>query len=194
MFENQLQTRCAICVPGSLLAAVFLFARLPFVLLLIPVAVLFIGLTADPYHTHAIWYAMMNALGIFRIDRLAPEDLEIYTQQPHYFWLGEVRMSAILAGTFAVPMGIFLAGRTGIALAFILAMIVFMPLFVFLPKLIQRGMQADAQAVVEAFGKNEQVMKVIWALVIAMTGLGITKVLDPGMAHQVVGVLTSGGL
>ena len=70
-------------------------------------------------------------------------------------------------------------------------MIVFMPLFVFLPKLIQRGMQADAHAVIEAFGKNEQVMKVIWALVIAMTGLVITKVLDPGAAQQVVGVLTT---
>ena len=90
---------------------------------------LFIGLTAEPYHTHAIWYGMMNALGIFRIDRLVPEDLEIYTAQPHHFWLGEVGMSAMLAGVFAVPAGIYLTGRTGIALAFILAMIVFMPLF-----------------------------------------------------------------
>jgi hypothetical protein len=64
--------------------------------------------------------------------------------------------------------------------------------FEFLPKLIQRGMQADAQAVVEAFGKNEPVMKVIWALVVAMTGLVITKVLDPGMAQQVMGMLTTG--
>ena len=92
---------------------------------LIPVTVLFIRLTAEPYHTHAIWYGMMNALWIFRIDRLVPEDLEIYTQEPHYFWLGEVGM----AGVFAVPAGIYLAGRTGIALAFIAAMIVFMPLF-----------------------------------------------------------------
>ena len=160
MFENEMQTRCAICGTGVLLAAVFLFARLPFVLLLVPVAVLFIGLTADPYHTHAIWYGMMNALGIFRMDRLIPEDLEIYTRQPHYFWLGEVGM----AGVIAVPAGIYLAGRTGITRAFILAIIVF------LPKLIQRGMQADAQAVVEAFGKNEHVMRVCWALVVAMIG------------------------
>jgi len=63
---------------------------------------------------------------------------------------------------FAVPAGIYLTGRTGIALAFIVAMIVFMPLFVFLPKLIQQGMQVDAQAVVDAFGKNAQEMTVIW--------------------------------
>ena len=48
---------------------------------------------------------------------------------------------------FAVPAGIYLAGRTGISLTFIVAMIVFMPLFVILPKLIQRGMQVDTQAV-----------------------------------------------
>jgi len=55
--------------------------------------------------------------------------IAVYPRQLHYFWLGEVGMAAILAGTFAVPAGIYLAGRTGIALAFILAMIVFMPLF-----------------------------------------------------------------
>jgi len=54
-------------------------------------------------------------------------------------------------------------------------------------------MQADAQAVVDAFGKNEQVMKVIWTLVIALTGLVITKVLDPGMAQQLVGVIDLSG-
>ena len=102
-------------------------------------------------------------------------------------------MSAMLAGVFAVPAGIYLAGRTRIALAFIMAMIVFMPLFVFLPKLIQRGMQVDAQAVVEAFGKNEHVMRVIWALSVAIIELVITKVLDPGVAQQVVGGLTTRG-
>jgi len=53
-------------------------------------------------------------------------------------------------------------------------------------------MQADAQVGVYAFGKNEHVMRVCWALVVAMAGLGITKVLDPGVAQQVVRVLTSG--
>jgi len=48
--------------------------------------------------------------------------------------------------------------------------------------------------VVDAFGKNEHVMKVIWALFIAIAGLVITKVLDPVVAQEVVGVLTTGGL
>ena len=46
MFENERMTRCAICGTGLLLAAVFLFAGLPIVLLVIPVAVIFIGLVA----------------------------------------------------------------------------------------------------------------------------------------------------
>jgi hypothetical protein len=43
--------------------------------------VLFFSLTAEPFHTHAIWYGMMNALGIFRMDRLVPEDLAVYTRR-----------------------------------------------------------------------------------------------------------------
>jgi len=66
---------------------------------------------------------------------LAQEDLAVFTRQPHYFWLGEMGMTAVLA----VPVGCYLASKTGIALAFILAMIVFMHLFVFLPKPIPRG-------------------------------------------------------
>jgi hypothetical protein len=51
-------------------------------------------------------------------------------------------------------------------------------------------MQADAQAVIEAFGKNEQVMRVCWMVSIAIAGLVVTKVLDPGVAQEVVGVLS----
>ena len=53
-------------------------------------------------------------------------------------------------------------------------------------------MQADAEAVVEAVGKNEQVMRVCRTLVIAIVGLVITKVLNPVAAQQVVGMLTTG--
>ena len=43
--------------------------------------------------------------------------------------------------------------------------------YVFMPKLIQRAMKADTDAVIEAFGKNEQVKKVFWTLFVAMAGL-----------------------
>jgi hypothetical protein len=58
---------------------------------------------------------------------------EIYTEQPHYSWFVKVGRASFPAGTFAVLVEIYRAGRTGIALAFILVIIVFMPLFVFLP-------------------------------------------------------------
>jgi len=191
MFENEWQTRCAICETGVLLGAILMLAHFPVILLTVPVVVLFIGLTAEPYHTHAIWYGMMNALGLFRMDRLAPDDLEIYTEQPHYFWFGEVGMAAVLASVFTVPAGIYLAGRTGITLAFILAMIVFLPLFVFLPKLIQYGMKADTNAAIDAFGKNEQTKKVFWTLFVAMGGLELARVCDPASVQQIVGILTA---
>ncbi|MDO9324939.1 MAG: hypothetical protein Q7T80_08285 [Methanoregula sp.] len=64
-----------------------------------------------------------------------------------------------MAGVFAVPHGIFLAGRAEIPLAFIGAAVLFFQLFVFLLKRIQKATKADADAAIEAFGKNEQVKK-----------------------------------
>jgi F0F1-type ATP synthase assembly protein I len=88
-------------------------------------------------------------------------------------------MAAILAGVFAAPLGIFMAGRTEISLAFIGGAVLFLPLFVFLPKLIQRAMKADAAAVIEAFGKNEQVKKVFWSIFAALAGIVLAQVIDP---------------
>ena len=46
MFESEVQTRAAICGTGLLLALIFLFAHLPLILLIVPVAILFLGLIA----------------------------------------------------------------------------------------------------------------------------------------------------
>jgi len=79
-------------VTGVLIGAVLLFVHFPVILLTVLVVVLFIGLTADPYYMHAIWYGIMNTLGVVCIDWLVPADLMVYTRQLHYFWLGEVGM------------------------------------------------------------------------------------------------------
>ena len=193
MFENELQTRCAICGTGCLIGLVFVLAHLPLILLIVPVAVLFLGLIADPEETHAVWYGMLNTLGIFDLSALTNEERLNYSDKRHYFWFGEVGMAAMLAGVFVVPIGIFLAGRTEISLAFISAAILFLPLFVFLPKLIQHGLHADVDVVIDAFGKNEQVKKVFWSLFVVMAGLVLAKVLDPVSVQQVVGVIGSSG-
>ena len=102
-------------------------------------------------------------------------------------------MAAMLAGVFAVPVGMFLAGRAEITLAFTGAAVLFLPLFVFLPKILQQAMKADADAAIEAFGKNEQVKRVFWTLFVVMAGLVLTRVVDPVTAQQVVGVIGSSG-
>jgi hypothetical protein len=189
MFEDELQTRCAICGTGVLLGLIFVLAHLPLILLTVPVAVLFLGIVADPEETHAVWYGMLNTLGIFDLSVLTDAEQMNNNLKKHYFWFGEVGMAGILAGSIAVPAGIWFAGRAEISLAFIAAAVLFLPLFVFLPKLIQRAMKADTDAVIDMFGKNEQVKKVFWTLFIAMTGLVLARVVDPMTAQQIVGAI-----
>ena len=45
-------------------------------------------------------------------------------------------------------------------------------------KVILRAKKADADAVIDAFGKNEQVKKVFWTLFVAMAGLILARVVD----------------
>jgi len=193
MFENEMQTRCAICGTGILLGLVLVLAHLPILLLIGPVAVLFLGLVADPEETHAVWYGMLNTLGIFDLSVLTDAEKLNYAVKRHYFWFGEVGMAAMLAGVFAIPLGIYLAGRAEITLAFAGAAALFLPLFIFLPKLIQFAMKADADAAIDTFGKNEHVRKVFWALFVAMTGMVLAQVLDPVTAQKVFGIITGIG-
>jgi hypothetical protein len=190
MFENELQTRAAICGTGCLLGLVFVLARLPLLVLIVPVAILFLGLVADPEETHAVWYGMLNVIGIFRMDELTALEKANYTEKRHYFWFGEVGMAAILAGIFAVPAGCFLAGRTEITLAFTGSAMIFLPSFVFLPKIIRLAMLADTDTAIEAFGKNEHVKKVFWAVFSALAGIVLAQVLDPVTAQRIVGIIT----
>ena len=193
MFENEMQTRAAICGTGLLLGIIFFLAHLPIMLLIVPVAILFLGLLADPEETHAVWYGMLNTLGMFELPALTDIERFTCTEKRHYFWFGEVGMAAILAALFAVPLGIFLAGRAEITLAFIGAAVLFLPLFVFLPKLMQKAMKADAGAAIDAFGKNEHMKKVFWSLFVAMAGLVLAQVADPVTAQQVLGMITGMG-
>jgi len=189
MFEDELQTRCAICGTGVLLGLIFVLAHLPLILLTVPVAVLFLGIVADPEETHAIWYGMLNTLGIFDVSKLTNDENVNYSQKKHYFWFGEVGMAGILAGSIAVPAGIWFAGQNELSLAFIGSAVLFLPLFVFMPKLIQCGMKTDTDAVIDAFGKNEQVKRVFWTLFVATGGLVLARVVDPVTAQQVVEVI-----
>ena len=189
MFEDELQTRCAICGTGVLLGLIFVLAHLPLILLTVPVAILYLGIVADPAETHAVWYGMLNTIGIFDISTLTDAENVNYAQKKHYFWFWEVGMAGILAGSIAVPAGIWFAGQNELSLAFIGSAVLFLPLFVFMPKLIQCGMKTDTDAVIDAFGKNEQVKRVFWTLFVATGGLVLARVVDPVTAQQVVEVI-----
>ena len=83
----------------------------------VPVAVLFLGLVADPEETHAVWYGMLNTLCVFDFSALTDAEKETSAEKKHYFWFGEVGMAAVLAGMFAVPAGCWLAGKADVSLA-----------------------------------------------------------------------------
>ena len=193
MFENVMQTRAAICGTGVLLAIIFFLAHLPTVLFIVPVAILFLGIVSDPEETHAVWYGVLATLGIFDPALLADEERAGYAARRHYFWFGEVASAAALAAAFAVPAGLFLAERTGIAAAFTGAMVLFLPLFIFLPKLIRQAMKTDEEAMIALLGKNEQVKRVFWSLFLALAGLVLAQVMEPALARQVVGILIGAG-
>ena len=113
MFENEIQTRCAICGTGILLGAIFLVAHFPVILLVVPVAVLFLGLVADPEETHAVWYGMLSTLCVFDFSVLTDAEKETSAEKKHYFWFGEVGMAAVLAGMFAVPGRVLACRKDG---------------------------------------------------------------------------------
>ena len=53
---------------------------------------------------------------------------------------------------------------------------------------------ADADAVMEAFGKNEQVRKIFWALFAALAGIVLAQIIDPETARGIVGMIAGIGM
>lgn len=194
MFEDERVTRAAICGTGVLLAVILLLAGLPLLLLIIPVGILFLGLVADPVETHAVWYGILSTLGIFDPAVLTEEECGTYARKRHYFWFGEVVSAAALAGSLTIPLGFFLAGKTAPPLAIAGSALIFLTLFVFLPKLIRSAMKTDTEKVIETFGKNEQTRKVFWSIIVALAGLVLAAILDPVVVQQIFAAIAGSGL
>jgi hypothetical protein len=134
---------------------------------------------------------VLHAIGMFELSDLTNEEKIVTADQWTCFSLGEVAMACLLAAGIAVPAGFWFATRTELPLAFIGAAVVFLPLFVFLPRLIRYAMAVDTDAILEAFGKNEQVKRVFWTIFISLAGLVLTEVLDPVMAQKIVRILAT---
>ena len=84
----------------------------------------------------------------------------------------------------------FLAEKTGSLLSFTIAAMIFLLLFVFLPKLIRQGMMMDTEMILEIFGRNEQVKKVFWSVFIVLAGFVLAQLVDPVTAQQIAGIIT----
>jgi hypothetical protein len=98
-------------------------------------------------------------------------------------------MTALPAASIAVPALFWFAGHTVLPLALIGAAVLFLPLFVLLPKIFRQIMSTDTEAVLAAFGRNEQTHKVFWTFFAAFAGLVLAQVVDPGTAETVVEML-----
>jgi hypothetical protein len=147
--------------------------------------------SALPDACRAFCGGVLHAIGMFDPAEL-PADTGT-TVCRTYFHLGETFMAALLAANLAIPAGFWFAGMTALPLAFIGAAVLFLPLFVFLPRIIRSAMKADTDAVLGAFGKNEQAKKVFWAVFIAFAGLVLAQVVDPATAQAILSLITGGG-
>jgi hypothetical protein len=147
--------------------------------------------TALPDAFRTFCRGVLHAIGMFDPAVMTNEEkAQDPAEYRTWFCFGETCMAALLAGNIAVPAGFWFAGITALPLAFIGASVLFLPLFIFLPKLIRQAMKVDTDAVLEAFGRNEQTRKVFWALFVATAGLVLAEVFDPAAAEQIVEMIT----
>jgi hypothetical protein len=191
--NSDLRTRSALCGTGILLALVLVVARLPLVLLAVPIGMVFLGIAADMQELLAAWFRMLNTVGIFDPAVLSEPERAVYAGRRDYFWFGEVVSAAALAGAFTIPIGIYLAGKSGSMLSFTTAAMIFLLLFIFLPRLIRLAMKTDGETVLDLFGKNEHFRKVFWTVFIVLAGLVLAQVVDPATAQEILRVLAGMG-
>jgi hypothetical protein len=146
--------------------------------------------TALPDASRTLCWGVLHAIGMFDPNELTNEEkAQDLAEYRTWFCLGETCMAALLTGNIAVPAGVWFAGITVLPLAFIGAAVLFLPLFVFLPRLVRYAMKADTDAVLDAFGKNEQIKKIFWALFAATAGLVLAQVVDPATAERIAGMI-----
>lgn len=139
--------------------------------------------------TRVFCCGVLHAIGRFDPACLAGEDRIDTAGERVWFALGETTMAGLLALILAAPAGYDLAQEAGPVPALTATVLIFLPLFVFVPKLMRYATNADTQAVIRAFGKNEQIKKVFWTVFLALAGLVLAQVAGPDAVEQVLAVL-----
>lgn len=133
---------------------------------------------------------ILHAFGLFDTGELSGEEQAVVTEHKSWFFTGEAFMAGMMAAVIAVPAGVFFAQETAAPLAVIGAMLLFLLLFVFLPKMIRIAGKTDTEMIIETLGKNEQIKKVFWTLFLAVAGLVLAEIVDPGTAESIIGILS----
>jgi hypothetical protein len=134
-------------------------------------------------------WGVLHAIGMFAAGHLTNEERLNCVEERAWFSIGETITAGMLAATIAVPAGFWFAERTDPGLAFIGAAVLYLLLFVFMPKLIRQAMNVDTDAVISAFGKNEQLKKVFWTFFITLAGLILAQIADPVLVQNIIGTL-----
>jgi hypothetical protein len=193
MTERDVKNRAGLLGAGILIALAIAIGRLPVILFAVPAAIFLLGILADTEELHATWYGILSTLGIFDPGALTDGEKEAYARRRYCFWFGEVVSAAALAGIFAVPLGMLLGIRGGTMAAFTGAALIFLLLFVFLPKLIRLAMKTDTEQILGLFGKNEQFRRVFWTVFVTLAGFVLAQVADPATALALLALLTGSG-
>ncbi len=144
---------------------------------------------AELFPTRAFCCGVLHAMGTFDPAGLTADDRIDTANERVWFALGETTMAGLLALTVAAPAGYCCAKDAGPVPALTAAVIIFLPLFVFVPKLMRYATHADTGAVIVAFGKNEQIKKVFWTVFFALASLVLAQVAGPETVEQVLAVL-----
>lgn len=144
---------------------------------------------ADISRMQAFCFGVLHAIGMFDPACLAAEDRIDSAGERAHFALGETAMAAFTALIIAVPAGCCFAATATTAGALTATGLLFLLLFIFVPKLMRYATGADTEAVIAAFGKNGQVRKVFWTVFLALAGLVLAQVAEPGAVEQVLAVL-----
>ena len=144
---------------------------------------------AEISRMQAFCFGVLHAIGMFDPACLDTEERIDSAGERAWFALGETAMAGLIALIIAVPAGCCLAAKAGAGPALTAAALIFLMLFVFVPKLMRYATKADTEAVIAAFGKNEQVRKVFWTVFLALAGLVLAQVAEPEIAAKVLALL-----
>jgi hypothetical protein len=74
-----------------------------------------------------------------------------------------------------------------------MAAMIFLLLFVFLPKVIREAMNTDTDTIILLIGNNEQVNKVFWSVFIILAGFVLAQTVDPQTAQAILQLLSGKG-